>query len=48
MCKVKRKASVVEKAWKPHDTYLVVEVQVFEDDGFKEGDEVEVTVEKTD
>ncbi len=40
------KARVAEKVWGPGDTYNVVQVQVFESDGFKDGDEVKVTVEK--
>ena len=43
---VTKKARVEEKIWGPDDTYLTVEVQVFTTEGFKEGDEVEVTVKK--
>lgn len=44
---VTRTATVDERHWAPDDDYLVVEFQVFEEDGFRRGDEVEVTVEKT-
>ena len=38
--------TVEEKIWSPGDTYLVVQVQVFEEDGFKKGDKVEVLLRK--
>jgi hypothetical protein len=38
---------VRRKIWGPGDTYLVVnEFQVFEGEGFKDGDKVEVTIRK--
>lgn len=46
--KVVKKGFVQTRHWGPDDDYLVVEVQVFSDDGFKNGDTVEVTIEKKD
>ena len=43
-----RTSWVRTRHWAPGDDYLVVEeFQVFEQDGFKPGDEVELTVRKT-
>ena len=44
--KTEETGTVKEKIWGPDDTYLVVEVQVFEETGFKKGDTVKVTIEK--
>jgi hypothetical protein len=46
--KKKRTTSYVEeRVWGPGDTYLVVsETQVFEHDGFRQGDKVKIIIEK--
>lgn len=42
------RVTVRKKVWGPNDTFLVVEVaqQVFEFEGFKEGDQVKITIER--
>jgi len=42
---IKKRGWVETRHWGPDDDYLVVEIQVFAEDGFKEGDIVEVTIE---
>jgi len=38
---------IAERCWDVDDYYLVVpEIQVFDDEGFKKGDTVKVTIEK--
>ena len=47
MATVKKKSRVEKKVWGPGDIYLIIpEIQVFREDGFKEGDIVEVTIRK--
>jgi len=41
------KGRVKQRVWGPKDTYLTVEAQVLESNGFQIGDEVLVTIEKT-
>lgn len=44
---VARRSGIMSKHWGPDDDYLVVqEFQVFAEDGFVNGDQVEVTVTK--
>lgn len=44
---VKEEVRIERRIWDRDDDYLVVpDIQVFETDGFKEGDKVKVTIEK--